>query len=56
MIVLLDEAGPDEFDLVEVGWMSFTWMICPRPYKTTWNGKTVSPQSDMSQVVRKPTN
>ena len=29
MIVLLDEAGPDEFDLDEVGWMSLTWMICP---------------------------
>ena len=31
MIVLLDEAGPDEFGLDEAGWMSFNWMRCPVP-------------------------
>ena len=31
MIVLLVEAGPDEFGLDEVGWMSFNWMRCPVP-------------------------
>ena len=35
MIVLLVEAGPDEFGLDEVGWMSFNWMRCPVPAHDT---------------------